>query len=280
MSDLSTAKSAIGAAYPLNAVESPNGGVEPLLSAERLRQDHLFGIPLVSAISDPITRRPQVIDDSLLNRYIKRAIALVERESKLVLFPMRFSQKLPYDRQDFDAMGYFRIPNKPVSKIISLTIRPADGNDIFQIPAEWIEMSLVQTGQINIVPINVASMTYAGVVTGSPGGAFFVNLLGQKHWIPAYWNIEYIAGFDDGNFPIVINEAIGYKAALMVLRDLAATHAQVTGRSLGIDGLSQSVSGPGGKIYAEKIELLQVEYDKLIGSLATLYGQKRFVGVI
>src|SRR6185369_13911889 len=111
---------------------------------------------------------------------------------------------------------------------------------------------------------------------GSTGGAFFLSILGNRQWIPAYWKITYTSGFKDGMVPRVINELISTIAAMEILSQLAATYARVQSHSLGIDGLSQSVSTPGPAVFQVRIQELTDKRKALVGKIRAKYGTKLF----
>jgi hypothetical protein len=59
---------------------------------------------------------------------------------------------------------------------------------------------------------------------------------------------------------------------------LAATFGRVTGHSTGIDSLSQSVSGPGPKIFEQRMSELASKRIFLVNKIKSLYGTKFLVG--
>jgi hypothetical protein len=139
-----------------------------------------------------------------------------------------------------------------------------------------VEASGFQRGQINIVPLTIAFTNGGFIPSQSAGGAAFLSILGAKGWIPAYWQIEYTTGFPDGALPRDLNELIGVVAAIETLSLLATTDADANSRSIGIDGMSQSVSSAGPQKYQARIEVLTAKKQMLIDKFKSRFALKMF----
>lgn len=277
MADFTNTKSGPGKAFPGNAVENTWNSVEPLVTPSQVKGRFLFGIPLVSNIQDPITGKKQVYTDDLIKDTIDRSVALAEAETGLNIFPIQFKEKHPFDRNEYEAFGYFRTQHRPVASIEALTITPPSGGDIYSIPLEWVETGYLPKGQINLIPLG-NSIAYGTPANVGSGGALFLNVLGNQPWIPAFWQLAYTAGFPDGLLPKIVNELIGCIAAMEVLSQLATTYARSQSHSLSIDSLSQSVSTPGPQIYKTRYEELEEKRKTLIKKLKATYGINLFSG--
>jgi hypothetical protein len=277
MADYTKTKSGPGVLFPENALESSWNRVEPLVTPEQVRGRHLFGIPLVSAMKDPLTGKAMVYTDDLIRDTIDRAVAQVETETHLDIFPVQRAQKYPFDRNEYEAFGYTRLEHRPVASVESLAITPPSGSDIYQVPLEWIETGYLPKGQINLIPLGNA-IAYGTPANVGSGGALFLNVLGTKAWIPAFWQVTYTTGFPDGMLPKSVNELIGIVAGMKVLSALAVTYGKSQSHSLGIDGLSQSVGTPGPQIFKVRYDELAEEKKVLIKKLKTQYGLNLFSG--
>jgi hypothetical protein len=276
MIDYSNSKKTIGAVGPENAIRATFDNVEPLLTPELLRASFLFGIPLVSKSRDPITGKVQVMSDELLRTHIVRAVTKCEQETHTRLMPIQYREKLPFDRAAFDSLGYMELKNRPIASIEKISVTPADGRDIYILPLSWVEAANFQRGQVNIIPLNIALTGSGFAPAATAGGAMYFSILNQRGWIPAYWQVEYTSGYPDGMLPREINELVGMTAAVQVLSDLAATDADATSRSLGIDGMSQSVGGLGPSKFDRRIEYLMEQRKLLIGKIRARHGTKLF----
>lgn len=61
---------------------------------------------------------------------------------------------------------------------------------------------------------------------------------------------------------------------------LAATYARTNSHSLGIDGLSQSVSTPGPQIFKIRLEELEKKKTALTKKIKAIFGYKIFSGTL
>jgi hypothetical protein len=266
----------LGALHPGGAIDSGWSRLEPLIDSRRLRELHLFGIPLVSFLKNPLTGKPDVITDEILAEKIVGAVALAEAELGMQLMPTQHQEKMPFDANEFRSLGFFMLRQRPVASIERLSVAASNGDEIYVVPQDWIETAYLARGQINIIPLNIATVGggFIPASSNSGGAAFFLSILGQRPWIPAFWQVLYTTGWPDGKFPRIVNELIGTVAAIDILSMLATTYARSTSSSLSIDALSQSGSGPGAQIFKTRIDDLLVKKVMLIGKLKAAFGLK------
>jgi len=273
MAIFTNSKDTLGAITPTGAVESVWSRLEPLLTAGQLRSVHLFGIPLVSFIKNPLTGKPDIMNDEALNDHIVQAVSLAEVETGMQIFPTQHQEKHPFDAFLFKSLGYFMLRNRPVVSIQALSVVPANGVSIYSVPLDWIETAHMARGQINIIPINVAVVgSISSGTTSTAGGAYFLSILGGQRWIPAFWQITYTTGWVDGLIPRVVNQLIGTIAAIEILSLLATTYARNTSHSIGIDSMSQSVSTPGPQLFKVRIEELLLKKAMLVRKMKAMAG--------
>lgn len=278
MSDYTNTKENLGTVDNLNVVDAAWSRHGPLITGQDLADLYLFGIPLVSAFKDPDTNRPQRLTIPMLDKFIARAVTVLEEEIGIDIFPTQHKEKMPFDKHEYDALGFFKLRKRPVSSIESLTITPASGADLYKIPLEWIETANMASGQINIIPLNV--MTAGGgfiISSGASGGALFMSLLSRTGWIPAFWQAIYTTGFPEGKIPSVMNELIGTQATILVLSLLAATYSRSTSHSLGIDSMSQSISTPGPALFDTAITEAKDRKKTLLKKVKNWAGTNMFV---
>lgn len=251
--------------------------VQPLLTPAQVRTMHMFGIPLVSAMRDPNTGKRMIMTDEIVKDVIVRSVTMIEMEVGIDIFPRQYREKYPFDRNLYEAMGYVQLHHRPVLSVEKFSVTPSNNVDVYSVPLDWIEASYFPKGQINLVPLTIAFQNGGFIPSQSSGGAAFLSILGQRSWIPAYWQFEYTCGFAEGMVPRIINEIIGVQTAIEILDMLSATHAEATSHSLGIDGLSQSVSTPGPEIYSIRTQSLREKKKVLVNRLKTMFGSKLFV---
>jgi hypothetical protein len=274
-----------GSLYPPNAIATVLGRLEPLLTPDQLKSRYLKGIQLTLKIKDPDTGKPYKIMDEELKDYIDLAIDEAEQETGLTLFPTKFSNKLPYQRQDYEQFGYLQLPHRPISSIDSFTVKLADNSEIFRFPVEWIETANLIWGQLNIIPLAFQSIEGGGGVvgvneTGATGTAVFFNSLWNRPWVAAMLNVEYTTGFPDGMMPKSVNDLIGTIATMRVLSQIAAAYAGQTSVSLGIDGMSQSIGTPGPNRYQVRMQELADHRKLLVRKLKKAFGTSFVVGTV
>lgn len=278
-SDYTNSKGTLGAVFPDNAVDTSYERLEPLLTAQQLVNRFLAGIPLVSQIKNPITGKYHQITDEQIVDIINGAVSQIELDVGIDIFPVRRQQKFPFDRNEYDSWGFFQLPHRPCSSIEKLSIVPADGSEIYQVPQNWIETANLIHGQLNIIPIGIATVNQGLIGSGYHSGAFFLTVLQFNTWVPAFWQIEATYGYPDGKVPRVVNEAIGALAAKEILGMLGATFAKAQSYSLGIDGMSQSISNSP-NIFEPRIGRLQEKYDLLVGKLRGYYQLKFYTDTL
>lgn len=284
MADYSSSRFPFGGQYLENAVDTSRYRLEPLISPEQLRSRYLFGIPLISFLPNPITKKFDVMTDDILKDYINLSANQIELETGLVIFPTQFQESKPWDESEYRAFGYFKMQNKPIASIDSFQVVSADGAVMFTVPVSWISPGELVHGQVNIIPLLVSLADGGGIVGPNSGAggasAAFLSFLAQtgRHWIPQFWKCTYTAGFsNNGQLPSVVNDLIGCMTAIRVLGMLSPTNLH-NSRSLGVDGLTQSIGGQGPAVWARRLDELNFQKETLIKKLKKMYGQKFVAG--
>jgi hypothetical protein len=280
MADLTNAKAGANP-YPNSAIEADYKRNEAILTPDQLVRRFLLGIDLSSQMKDPFTGKPMRWTPEMVQDIIDGALTTAEAETGIFLRPVVFREKHPFDRFAYASYGFFRLRNTPVTKIVTVGVVPPTGESVYSMPLEWVETAYSPSGQINIIPMTAAQVggSSTGIFPGqsSNGGAFYLTVVQNAGWVPAYWEIEYISGFCDGMVPRFVNDYIGAIAAMEILSMLATTYAKVQSHSLGIDGLSQSVSTPGPQIFKVRLDELEKKRDLLKKKLKSMFGKKIFV---
>ncbi len=280
MADYSDSKVGNRAVYPDRAVDAQEfQRLEPLLTAEELRNRVLFGIPLISSVVDPRTKKVQVMTDSHLEDIIIGAINQLEVDSGIDMLPVQRTEPHPFDRNTFRQYGYLKTEHSPITSVESIIVQPNDETALYSLPTDWISTASFNKGLIHITPILPSAATI-GSYASTGNGAAFLSIMGQLGWMPDFWSITYTTGFQDGAVPRIVNEIIGCYAGIEILSMLAATNSGSTSRSTNGDGFGQSVSGPGPDRYKARIEDLDKKRDRLTKKLRAMYGKKFVMGTI
>lgn len=274
MADLHNSKAYGTAMYPVHALHTSGlfRRCEPLLTPEQLKSRFLKGIPLFFSNGDTFS------DDELKDR-IYLASNQVELDLKTTLVREQRQEKLPFKSEDYKAYIHLTAEQGPLVSIEQLAIVSADKNNIFEIPAEWIETTNFTKRIINVIPLLAAYGVNS--VQGAVGnaGIAFLTVMDGLNWVPAYWQIKYTSGISnkEGLIPTNVNELIGCIAAIDILSEIAATFIH-TSQSQSQDGISQSSSGPGPRIYQLRIEELEKKRHRLEKELRNIFSNKFFLG--
>jgi hypothetical protein len=250
-------------------------------SASELKSLYLFGLPLTNVNGQSIT-------DDMIDAYIRGAQDYVEDILNIKLNRQAIQEDRTFYIEDWWNWGYFptTYPVVDAHKVLGFY------NTTLQIdyPKEWLSVKK-QIGDesghrnINLVPLQ-------GSVTTLSGQSIFVGLtpyvgyFGNKT-IPNYWQLTYVTGFN--RVPQNFLKAIALRAKIDLLPVISQNVGVpgVTNKSIGIDGLSQSVSttassssvafGALAKIDGDQfdkiMEALKANYVGVtIGSLALIFG--------
>lgn len=286
--DLKNAKKGTGSIHPEGAIDAVGlKRVESLITAERVVSRFLGGIALIY----PTTKQKITSED--INDAINRAANLMEAESQIDVQPIIRRIRLPFDPYLYQANIWIEVPYKPVQKVLRLAICSASyqdtstenqnaqypsGGEIYKIPNEWVDLSYAAKGKIFVNPINPA-FTALGTGTAVSGQAgAILQFIGQTGWTPAYWTAEVITGFctEDGQVPVIINEMLGMKAAILLIDNLIPSY-KIASQSLGIDGLSQSVNDLTYQLLQQKRQQLDADLHKLVNRIKMISGNTFFV---
>lgn len=267
--------------YPVDAISAQaTQRVEPLLTPKQLQDRFLKGIPLVSAVMNPITKRHDVWTVNDLKDYIIRAVNEFEIMTGTYVFPVRFSEGHPLDRSLLNAFMRFKVNNQPILSVNSIAIQPGVGGILYEIPAGWVSTSHFNAGIINLLPLVFADTDQFGNSTSTGGGAVFLSIIaGGSPFLPLFWTVTYEAGYPNGQIPVIANELIGVFAAIEVLGALGATN-RAASTSLGIDSMNQSISTGGTSVYANRIKDLEAKKIVLMSKFKALSSKKFAMGTM
>jgi hypothetical protein len=276
MSNFTQSKNYGTAIYPVHAVDTSGlfSRCEPILSPEKLKSRFLKGVPLKYRNGDSFS------DDELKDR-----INLAVNEAEILLGRNinreSFKQKLPFDHNLYKSYIHLMAEHGPIISIEQLAITSADGNNIFEIPPTWIETTNFSKNLINVIPLLAAyGINQVQGAVGNAGIAF-LSIIDGLQWVSAYWQILYTAGLSnkEGQVPIPVNELIGCIASIALLDEIAQSNIY-NSQSQSQDGISQSSSGPGPRVYDARIERLELKKHEIIKKLKAIFANRIFVGVL
>lgn len=204
------------------------------MSATELSNRYFFGIPLIDQNGN------QLSDDSIAF-YINAATQAVEGWLNLKVKKQIVEENLSYHYNDFCSWGYIPV-SYPIIEAKSLTGFIGNIEQVVY-PAEWLSVKkstdpTAMQRNIYLVPTSGQaqhnSVVYSGIVPNA-------GWLARAN-IPNYWTVRYVSGFD--RIPEDLLDYIGKLAAINIFHQLGdiILGAGIASQSIGIDGLSQSIS--------------------------------------
>jgi len=262
-------------AYPVHA-EQTSGllrRVEPFLTPEQLVSRFLKGINLMFSSGATFT-----------NAELKDRIYLAMNEAEIQIgtFLTReaFKDKLPFDSSLYRSYIHLRVEHGPIISVEEVAIVSANNEDIFRLPPQWIEAANFSKNLINIIPL-LAGYGFNTIAASAPtAGVAFLSILNQGlGFVPAYWQVKYTAGVSnrEGEVPTIINELVGCIAAIAILSEIAPWFVNIS-QSQSQDGISQSSSSPGPRIYELRIAELTKKRDEYIKKIKGIFSTKFKIG--
>jgi hypothetical protein len=264
------------AGYPVHCTRT-SGLVkrcEPVLTPQLLVSRYLKGIPLAFPNGDNYS-----------NEDVKDQIVLATNEveimCKITINREQFTDKVPFDINLYKSFIYLKTEQNPVLAVQDVSIVSSDGYKVFKIPSAWLESSNFSKGIVNVVPILGAYSVATGGGVGAYGGIPYINVFSQLSFVPGFWQIVYQTGTSkiEGQYPVVINDLIGMTAAINMLANIENMFLN-TSQSLSRDGISQSSSGPGSRVFLPYIEILTKKRDILVGKIKATFATKFLISNI
>jgi hypothetical protein len=203
------------------------------LTAKYLKDNYLTGFTFTG--SDGQELPPAFYEDKIAN-----AISKLEDITHIdVLQREVCGEKHDYfttDYLNYAFMQLFRVPALSVREVRA--VYPT-GQVIQIFPQEWVRL-FVEHGQFHLVP---TSGSLAQVMLGG-GNGYLPFIFGGLSYLPQLWEVDYSSGFAENAVPREIVSVICKLAAIEILTlmsDLVGPIG-IASSSLGIDGMSQSIS--------------------------------------
>lgn len=275
MADYTKSKSFGTKVYPVNAFATSDlmQRVEDLLTPELL-------------ISRYLKAQEKEIKAKYSTEELKDQINLAMNEFELMsglrINKVQDTERVPFDRDLYRSFVYIKTKHGPILSVEEITIQSSNGEQIYNLPADWIEVGYAHQRQLNLIPI-LSIFGAAGLQDGraSNAGLIFLQAINNFHWLPAFFTIKYTHGLSntEGQIPIPVNQVIGMIAAIEILSDLQTAN-KYNSTSVSQDGVSQSASSAGTKIYAQRIEDLEKKRDKTLAKIKAVFSNKYFLSNI
>lgn len=170
-----------------------------------LKDTFLLGVDLTLDDGSPYPDR--VFSDS-----IRQAERALEDELGLVFNPQVIRER--HDKEPDAVGGWFpiRTRHRPLQKVEKLSVLYGNSSSKAELPPEWATITEGIAGQIHIIPVAEGASSY--LVSGGLPVLVGLGGLSAAYYVPAYFEIDYLAGFPyytgtativAGNTSIVVN---------------------------------------------------------------------------
>lgn len=203
------------------------------LTAKYLQDNYLTGFTFLGSDGQPLP--PAFFEEKIAN-----AISKLEDITHIDVL----QREVCGERHDYLVTDYLNFAFMQLNRIPALSVKEVrciypTGQTIVVYPAEWVRV-MVEHSQFHLVP---TSGTLAQVLLGG-GSGYMPFVIGGMSFVPQLWEVDYTSGFAENAVPREIVQVICKLAAIEVLTlmsDLIGPLG-IASSSLGIDGMSQSVS--------------------------------------
>lgn len=247
-----------------------NQGV--IMSASELRENYLFGIPVC-------TTDGKKLPAGTLQKQIVTAQKRIEDLFSIKINKQVIEESRNFIREEFDSWGYVRAMY-PVAYIHTLK---GYINDACQVdyPHEWLSIKRIESvavyRNVHLIPNSASehgarmsqnSVIYNGI---SPHLGWF----GQKY-IPNYWRLKYVTGWNADDVPEDLLDLISKIAAINALAVIGSYLYGVglSSISVSLDGVSQNTPlTRGGKygMFSDRIQLYIDDINDMMENLKIIY---------
>ncbi len=222
-------------------ISSPPGepfgsGIDPvlsILSVQDLKDNYLFGIDLSDSKGNPMP-------DKFFVHYIKSAVRAIEAMLDITILPTTFTnERKDYIQREANQFFWTYLSHKPVMSVQSVRLHVPGATPVV-FPSPWIELQET-TGIVEVVPQTAIAIQPSAAYTPFYS-QFFLTATHRR--LPNAIEVDYTAGFAPGQVPPDILDIVGKQSAISPLRAAGnmLLGPGLAGQSIGIDGLSQSVS--------------------------------------
>ena len=243
-----------------------------VLSATELREKYLFGIPVC-------TTDGRKMSASSIQNQITTAQKRIENLFSVKLNKQVIEESRDFIREQFNAWGYVRAMY-PVAYIDAMKGYINEACQVIY-PHEWLVIKRLESvatyRNIHLIPNSSsphgARMTQNSVIYN--GISPHLGWFGQTY-IPNYWRIKYVTGWDADEIPEDLLDMICKFAAINVLAAIGnyLYGVGLSNISVSLDGVSQSTPlTRGGKygMFGDRIQLYMVDINSMMDTLKYNY---------
>lgn len=264
------------AAQTLSFSVSYNVDSELLLSVEEYLSNYMTDIPLRGLGGERMTSRA-------VESKIRLATEQLEGILNLKIPMQRIEEQKDFEREYFVHWGFIHL-NYPVVEVNSLTGKLNYTHQI-EYPSGWIntKRELSKIRNIYLIPSqNDSNGASNNMKTATFNGNSLLYGFSNSNYIPNYWHIDYISGFD--KVPSDIVDAACKFASMQILAILGDVSfgAGIASKSISMDGLSQSINttqSAENSLYSARVRQFQRELKDEIQYLKNKYRGIQFTSL-
>lgn len=236
-----------------------------VLTTWQLRNWFMFGLDLTDDDGNPFP-------ESMLAFAIRAAVDALERTIGVRLRDYAIvGERQDYFMNEYRDFAFIQLNEYPIIGVDRVSIKYPTSSTMTTFPVEWYAINK-QHGQVHLIP---TSGSISQILMGTGGD--YLNFV-WKGWtfLPNMWVIDYHAGFAAGTLPADLQGVVGRMACfypLNIAGDLVGGIA-IASKSIGIDGLSQSInttSSPENAGYSARLRQYQAELKIEIPRLIAYY---------
>jgi len=236
---------------------------DAVLTVDNLKRWFMFGLDLTDDDGYPFPM-------SMFEFAIRAAVDNLEKVIQVKLKPTTvLDERHDYFRNDYIDFAYIQLNNWPVISVERIALKYPTAQAEISFPIEWAQLRKTR-GQIHLIP-TTGSLSQIMIGTGGD----YLNFVWRgMDFMPDLWRIDYTAGFGTGLCPNDVVGIVGKLACFYPLNlagDLVGGIA-IASKSIGIDGLSQSVNTTS-CLHPDVLVLANNEYRKIseVGSPTILW---------
>lgn len=222
----------------------------------------------------PIEFDNDKLSDQAIQFYIDSAISRAELLLNISIRPKTIVNET-YDYRVEEWMGgygYVQLNTRPAIEVTAMQLNVI--TSVISIPPEWVQLKK-KSAQVTLIP-------YYGTLLSADMGnqmLLFMPLMASSTYIPQILRVSYTGGIAaDEDAPDLLAQLIAMNATTGVLNVLGEIalggQAALAGYSIGIDGLSQSVSTTASAenaAYGGRIRQMEREMTEIVKTLRQYY---------
>lgn len=242
-----------------------------ILTPSEVRSIYLYGVKTTASDG-------RSISDDTIQMYIESAQREIEGYLDIKIIPQKVTETKSYRYDDVVKWGYLET-SYPVRK--ALSVKGKIGNiQRIEYPKDWLVVREA-SDETYFRVINIVPASSPIVNTPTMLGVLPLTMYTNSH-IPHYWDIQYHSGYQ--MVPMELVNFIGKLASINVFQNLGdlILGAGISSQSIGIDGLSQSISttkNGDNSAFGARIKSYQNDLKESLGRIKTRYRGIKFIAL-